>query len=92
MSLESSSKGDLKMAKNENMFKKAAQTRKVEQNEIKAKLSDTVAETIEEDVPRTTMTISLSVEEKFRLKTLAMKKGKTTSGLIQQWIAENWEE
>ena len=81
------------MAKNENMFKKAAQTRKVEQNEIKAKLSDTVVDTsAEEDVPRTTMTISLSVEEKFRLKTLAMKRGKTTSGLIQQWIAENWEE
>ena len=81
------------MAKNENMFKKAAQTRKVEQSEIKAKLNDTVADTAaEEDVPRTTMTISLSVEEKFRLKTLAMKRGKTTSGLIQQWIAENWEE
>ena len=81
------------MAKNENMFKKAAQTRQTEQKEIKAKLSDTVSDTkIEEDVPRTTMTISLSVEEKFRLKTLAMKRGKTTSGLIQQWIAENWEE
>ena len=81
------------MAKSENMFRKAAQTRQAEQNEIKAKLSDTVADAkIEEDVPRTTMTISLSVEEKFRLKTLAMKRGKTTSGLIQQWIAENWEE
>lgn len=81
------------MAKSENMFRKAAQTRQVEQSEIKAKLNDTVADTAaEEDVPRTTMTISLSVEEKFRLKTLAMKKGKTTSGLIQQWIAENWEE
>ena len=81
------------MAKNENMFKKAAATRKVEQSEIKAKLNDIVADTaVEEDVPRTTMTISLSVEEKFRLKTLAMKRGKTTSGLIQQWIAENWEE
>ena len=80
------------MAK-ENMFKKAAQTRQAEQKEIKAKLSGAGADaTVVEDVSRTMMTISLSVEEKFRLKTLAMKKGKTTSGLIQPWVAENWEE
>ena len=76
------------MAK-ENMFKKAAQTRQTEQKEIKAKLSEKADDEV---VPRTTICISLSAEEKFRLKTLAMKKGKTTSGLIQQWAAENWEE
>lgn len=75
------------MAK-ENMFKKAAQTRQTEQKEIKAKLS----EKTDDDVPRTTICISLSAEEKYQLKLISAKRNKTVSRLIQDWIAENWEE
>lgn len=76
------------MAK-ENMFKKAAQTRQTEQKEIKAKLSEKADDEV---VTRTTICISLSAEEKYQLKLISAKRNKTVSRLIQDWIAENWEE
>ena len=73
----------------ENKFKKAADARKEEQKEIKAKLSEKADDEV---VPRTTICISLSAEEKYQLKLISAKKNKTVSRLIQDWIAENREE
>lgn len=73
----------------ENKFKKAADARKEEQQEIKAKLSEKADDEV---VQRTTICISLSVEEKYQLKLISAKRNRTISGLIQDWIAENREE
>lgn len=73
----------------ENKFKKAADARKEEQQEIKAKLSEKANDEV---VTRTTICISLSVEEKYQLKLISAKRNRTISGLIQDWIAENREE
>ena len=70
----------------ENKFKKAADARKEEQQEIKAKLSEKADDEV---VQRTTICISLSVEEKYQLKLISAKRNRTISGLIQDWIAEN---
>ena len=73
----------------ENKFKKAADARKEEQQEIKAKLSEKADDEV---VQRTTICISLSAEEKYQLKLISAKRNRTISGLIQDWIAENREE
>ena len=73
----------------ENKFKKAADARKEEQKEIKAKLSEKADDEV---VTRTTICISLSAEEKYQLKLISAKRNKTVSRLIQDWIAENREE
>lgn len=68
----------------ENMFAKAAKTREQEQNEIKVQL----AADDETSVERTTMTLSMSVEDKKNLKLLAMEKGITVSKMLHYWIQE----
>ena len=37
------------------------------------------------------MTLSMSVDDKMALKVLAMKSGKTVSGMLHDWIEEHKE-
>ena len=50
---------------------------------------DTIKETVAtgEKVDRTTLTLSITVEDKAELKRLAIANGVTVAGLIHQWIA-----
>lgn len=63
-----------------NMFAQAVAKRTAEQENIK-----TVA--TGEKVDRTTLTLSITVEDKAELKRLAIANGVTVAGLIHQWIA-----
>ena len=45
-----------------------------------------------ESVERTIMSVSLSVNDKERLKELAIKHEITSSALISKWIKENYEK
>lgn len=63
-----------------NMFANAATKRAAEQETIQ-----TVA--TGEKVDRTTLTLSITVEDKAELKKLAIANGVTVAGLIHQWIA-----
>lgn len=79
------------MAK-ENMFAKASSKRVQEQTKIKDNLqnsADVVSSVSAE--PRTTMTLSMSMDDKMALKTIAMKSGKTVSGMLHDWIEEHKE-
>ena len=81
------------MAK-ENMFAKASSKRVQEQAKIKDNLqnaSGTDAVNSVSTEPRTTMTLSMSVADKMTLKMLAMKSGKTVSGMLHDWIEEHKE-
>lgn len=64
------------------MFAKAATKRAAEQEQIKDVVSD-------KKVDRTTLTLSITVEDKAALKKLAIENGVTVAGLIHQWIKEN---
>lgn len=76
------------MAK-ENMFAKASSKRVQEQTKIKDNLQNSSEA---DDVSyRTTMTLSMSVDDKMALKVLAMKSGKTVSGMLHDWIVEHKE-
>ena len=82
------------MAK-ENMFAKASSKRVQEQTKIKDNLQnangadDVNAASTE---PRTTMTLSMSVDDKMALKMIAMKRKKTVSKMLHEWIIELQEE
>lgn len=75
------------MAK-ENMFAKASSKRVQEQTKIKDNLQNANGA----DEPRTTMTLSMSVSDKMALKTIAMKRQKTVSKMLHEWIIELQEE
>lgn len=45
-----------------------------------------------EQVERTVISVSLSVNDKQKLKELANKHEMTSSALISQWIKENYKE
>lgn len=42
--------------------------------------------------PRTTMSLSLTVEDKKRLKVIAAERGMTVAALIHEWILEHARE
>ena len=69
----------------ENRFAKAAQARKKEQEKIKQKLTSNIDDT-ENKEPRTTMSLSLTVEDKKKLKTLAAQRETTVATLIHEWL------
>ncbi len=80
------------MAKqNSNPFAVAASRRQAEQEALKQGLAqDASAGTAQEDGgadgARTKLTLALSVEDKFRLKTAAAKRGITVAKLVHEWI------
>lgn len=85
------------MAK-ENMFAKMTSEREEQQKTLEAKLSGEPVQTEREKIlqgrPRkrqnaTTMTISLSQEDKEKIKLYAFSKSLTVSDLIHQWIEQN---
>ena len=81
------------MAK-ENMFVKASSKRVQKQTKIKDNLQDVSGTDAINSVStesRTTMTLSMSVDDKMALKMLAMKSGKTVSGMLHEWIEEHKE-
>ena len=79
------------------MFSKMQNARKQEQEEIKNKITpekksekETKPEaTAKPETERTTITLSLSAEDKMQLKLISIKKGKTMSALIHDFIEEN---
>lgn len=75
------------MAK-ENMFAKASSKRVQEQSKIKDNLQNANGADAVRSEPRTTMTLSMSVEDKIVLKMLAIKSEKTVSGMLHDWIEE----
>ena len=78
------------MAK-ENMFAKASSKRVQEQTKIKDNLQNVDGADAVSSEPRTTMTLSMSADDKMALKVLAMKSGKTVSGMLHDWIEEHKE-
>lgn len=68
----------------ENRFAKASQDRKKEQERIKLKLTNNYYD--ENREPRTTMSLSLTIEDKKKLKTLAAQREKTVATLIHEWL------
>lgn len=78
------------MAKNENMFARAAGLRENEQERMKQDLQSQASG--EADEPRTTMTLSMSVSDKIALKMIATKRKKTVSKMLHEWIIELQQE
>lgn len=78
------------MAKNENMFARAAGLRENEQERIKQSLQQEASG--EGSEPRTTMTLSMSVSDKMALKMIATKRKKTVSKMLHEWIVELQQE
>lgn len=81
----------------ENMFKKQALARHQQQEALKSELYKEAdggrvvdASTVKDnnDELRTTMTLSITIEDKKKLKLLALKKGKTVSGVIHEFVSE----
>lgn len=76
-----------------NMFEKYAADREAEQKKIEKTVSvaDGVAEPAVEE-KRTTLSLSLTVSDKKKLKMMAMEQDTTIAALIHGWIAEHSEE
>lgn len=72
-----------------NMFEKFAADREAEQKKIQQTVSD--AEPAVEE-KRTTLSLSLTVSDKKKLKMMAMEQDTTIAALIHGWIAEHSEE
>lgn len=67
-----------------NMFDKFAADRKAEQAQIE---EYTVAQPAERPSEKTTMTLSLTVDDKVKLKSVAAKQGRTVASLVHEWVA-----
>ena len=76
-----------------NMFEKYAADREAEQKKIEKAVSvaDDAAEPAVEE-KRTTLSLSLTVSDKKKLKMMAMEQDTTIAALIHGWIAEHSEE
>lgn len=76
-----------------NMFEKYAADREAEQKKIEKTVSvaDDAAEPAVEE-KRTTLSLSLTVSDKKKLKMMAMERDTTIAALIHGWIAEHSEE
>lgn len=76
-----------------NMFEKYAADREAEQKKIEKTVSvaDAAAEPAVEE-KRTTLSLSLTVSDKKKLKMMAMEQDTTIAALIHGWIAEHSEE
>lgn len=72
-----------------NMFEKFAADREAEQKKIQQTVAD--AEPVVEE-KRTTLSLSLTVSDKKKLKMMAMEQDTTIAALIHGWIAEHSEE
>lgn len=72
-----------------NMFEKFAVDREAEQKKIQQTVAD-AEPTVEEK--RTTLSLSLTVSDKKKLKMMAMEQDTTIAALIHGWIAEHSEE
>ena len=71
-----------------NMFKKNAADREAEQKKIeKAIVADTTA-----DEKRTTLSLSLTVNDKKALKMMAAERDTTIAAIIHEWVQEHLEE
>lgn len=71
------------MADKGNMFAEAAKKRALEQQDVEDVLKGSDGK---KDERRTTMTISMTVAQKTRLKVYAAKAGTTVAALVQEWI------
>ncbi len=72
-----------------NMFEKYAVDREAEQKKIEKTVSD--AEPVVEE-KRTTLSLSLTVSDKKKLKMMAMEQDTTIAAIIHGWIAGHSEE
>ena len=71
-----------------NMFEKYAADCEAEQKKIeKAVVADTTA-----DEKRITLSLSLTVSDKKKLKMMAMEQDTTIAALIHEWVQEHSEE
>lgn len=69
-----------------NMFEKYAADREAEQKKIeKAVVTDTAAE----NEKRTTLSLSLTVNDKKALKMMALERETTIAAIIHEWIVEH---
>lgn len=85
-----------------NMFEKYAADREAEQKKIEqAVASQTAAKqqtvsvagaAVEPEEKRTTLSLSLTVSDKKKLKMMAMEQDTTIAAIIHGWIAEHSEE
>lgn len=81
-----------KKDQNKNMFgslSAAAGQREKEQQKLEAAMTGN--ESIPDDTKRTTMMLSMTEDDKFKLKSYALKQRKSVSAIIHQWISENCE-
>ena len=76
--------------KDSNPFTAAASERQAEQDALKLSLEQDAAGTVQEDgsadEARVKLTPVLSVGDKFKLKTAAVKRGITVAKLVHEWI------
>lgn len=71
-----------------NMFEKYAADREAEQKKIeKAVVADAAAEE-----KRTTLSLSLTVSDKKKLKMMAAERETTIAAIIHEWVQEHLEE
>ena len=71
-----------------NMFEKYAADREAEQKKIEKMLAEPAAD----DEKRTTLSLSLTVNDKKVLKMMAAERETTIAAIIHEWIQEHLEE
>ncbi len=71
-----------------NMFEKYAADREAEQK----KIEKTVAEPVADNEKRTTLSLSLTVNDKKALKMMAAERETTIAAIIHEWVQEHIEE
>ncbi|MBC5787087.1 hypothetical protein [Clostridium facile] len=74
-----------------NMFEKYAADREAEQKKIEKTVS-VASVAAEPEEKRTTLSLSLTVSDKKKLKLMAMEQDTTIAAIIHGWIAEHSEE
>ena len=71
-----------------NMFEKYAADREAEQK----KIEKAVAEPVADNEKRTTLSLSLTVNDKKALKMMAAERETTIAAIIHEWVQEHIEE
>ena len=75
-----------------NMFEKYAADREAEQKKIEKTVATSATGMSADDEKRTTLSLSLTVSDKKKLKMMAMEQNTTIAAIIHGWIAEHSEE
>lgn len=70
-----------------NMFDKFASERVMQQEAIETQVMGETSAVQDAGVARTTMSLSLSVDDKVKLKTVAAKRNMTVARLVHEWVA-----